>query len=149
MSRVFLCNTQPHDFSDLPGQRFSSHPLYHCRFSGGSVPGCHPQRPWLQLLGHHRFSQLGKNPAEHLTPADHCADPEARCIPSVHSPLPCIILLHTQRKTRHTAGRLGTMVFCTRLRKLLLRLSARSYTPSNPGQSGLQSDRRLHVSENH
>ena len=63
-----------------------------CRFSGGSVPGCHLQRPWLHPLGHHQFLQLGKNPAERLTLTGHCSDPEATCVPSDHSLLPCVIL---------------------------------------------------------
>ena len=62
------------------------------RFSGGSVPDCQPQRLWLHPLGHHQFSQLGKNAAENLTPAGHGSDSKATCVPSVHSLLPCVIL---------------------------------------------------------
>ena len=83
----------------------------HGRFSGDSGLGCHLQKRWVHRLGHRQFSQLVKNTAEHLTAAGQCADPEARCIPSVHSPQPCVILPHAQRQTGGTAGRLGTMEF--------------------------------------
>ena len=83
----------------------------HGRFSGGSGPGCQLQKHWVHPLGHCQFSQLGKNSAEYRTQAGQCADPEVRCIPSVHGPLPCVILPHTQRQTRHTTGGLGMMEF--------------------------------------
>ena len=83
----------------------------HGRFSGDSGLGCHLQKRWVHRLGHRQFSQLGKNTAEHLTAAGQCANPEARCVPSVHSPQLCVILPHAQRQTRHTTGHLGMMKF--------------------------------------
>lgn len=68
----------------------------HCRFSGGSVPGHHPQRPWLHHLGHHQLLRLGKNTPEHLTPEVKCFDPEVTCIPNAHNALACVVLPHAQ-----------------------------------------------------
>ena len=92
MSRVFLCNTQPHDFSDLPGQRFSSHPSCSLQVFRGLCSRLSSSETLAPPSGTSPVLTAGEEPSRASHTDRSCSYSEARGVPSVHSLLPCVIL---------------------------------------------------------